>query len=101
MMQQCAGALLRGVGAAFARIWMVDADNTTLALCTSVGLYTHLDGPHARVTIGERKLGRIAATRQPLETNAFVVQQGVDVEWAQSHRIVSFAGYPLSFRIAW
>jgi PAS domain S-box-containing protein len=95
MMQQCAEALLRGLGAAFARIWMIEADTDTLVLCTSVGLYTHLDGSHARVKVGERKTGRIAATRKPLETNSFVSETGVDMEWAKTQGIVSFGGYPL------
>jgi signal transduction histidine kinase/CheY-like chemotaxis protein len=95
MMQQCAEALLRGVGAAFARIWMLEPTTDELVLCTSVGLYTHMDGPHSRVKVGERKLGRIAATRQPLETNSITTEPGVDVEWANAQGMVSFGGYPL------
>jgi signal transduction histidine kinase/CheY-like chemotaxis protein len=95
MMRQCAETLMRGVGAAFARIWMLEPDTDELLLSTSVGLYTHLDGPHSRVKVGERKLGRIAATRQPLETNSLTTEQDVDVEWAKAQGIVSFGGYPL------
>jgi signal transduction histidine kinase/DNA-binding response OmpR family regulator/HPt (histidine-containing phosphotransfer) domain-containing protein len=95
MMQQCAEALLRGAQAAFARIWMLEPATNELVLCTSVGLYTHLNGPHSRIRVGERKLGRIAATRQPLETNSMTSEQGVDVEWATAQGIVSFGGYPL------
>jgi signal transduction histidine kinase/CheY-like chemotaxis protein/HPt (histidine-containing phosphotransfer) domain-containing protein len=95
MMQQCAETLLRGVGAAFARIWMLEPDTGELLLCTSVGLYTHLDGPHSRVKVGERKLGRIAATRRPLETNSITTEQDVDGEWAKANGMVSFGGYPL------
>jgi len=95
MMHQCAEALLRGVRAPFARIWMIEANTDMLVLCTSVGLYTHLDGHHARVKVGERKLGRIAATRKPLESNSFAAEADVDVEWAKAQGIVSFGGYPL------
>ncbi|HTP34420.1 MAG TPA: response regulator, partial [Candidatus Acidoferrales bacterium] len=95
MMQACAEAILRGVGSAFARIWMLEQETDTLVLCASAGLYTHLDGPHSRVKVGERKLGRIAASRQPLETNAVEADQGFDVEWARAQGVVSFAGYPL------
>ncbi len=94
-MNECAGALLCGVGASFARIWVIEADTDTLVLCASAGLHTHLDGPHARVKVGERKLGRIAATRKPMETNSLVTEAGVDVEWANAQGIVSFGGYPL------
>jgi PAS domain S-box-containing protein len=95
MMQQCADALLRGIEAPFARIWMLDPDTDMLVLCTSVGMYTHIDGPHSRVRVGERKLGRIAITRKPLETNSLVNEPGVNVDWIKAHGIVSFGGYPL------
>ena len=39
---------MRGVNGAFTRIWMVEPGTDTLVLCTSVGLYTHLDGKHSR-----------------------------------------------------
>ena len=95
MMQQCAEALLRGVNAAFARIWMLEPETDTLVLCTSVGLYTHLDGSHSRVKVGERKVGRIAATRQPIETNSALTEPGIDSEWASAQGIVALGGYPL------
>jgi signal transduction histidine kinase/DNA-binding response OmpR family regulator/HPt (histidine-containing phosphotransfer) domain-containing protein/CHASE3 domain sensor protein len=94
-MKACAEAILRGVNGAFTRIWMVEPGTDTLALCTSVGLYTHMDGEHARVKIGERKLGRIAASRQPVETNQIQAEQGFDVRWAREQGMLSFAGYPL------
>jgi signal transduction histidine kinase/CheY-like chemotaxis protein/HPt (histidine-containing phosphotransfer) domain-containing protein/CHASE3 domain sensor protein len=94
-MQVCAEAVLRGVGGAFTRIWMLEAGSDTLVLCTSVGLYTNLNGTRARVKIGERKLGRIAASRKPLETNAIAAEPDVDVEWAKAQGIVAFGGYPL------
>jgi signal transduction histidine kinase/DNA-binding response OmpR family regulator/HPt (histidine-containing phosphotransfer) domain-containing protein len=94
-MQECAEAIMRGVNGAFSRIWMREPGSDDLVLGTSVGLYTHVNGSHARVKLGERKLGRIAASRQPLETNAVVDEPGVDVAWAKEEGIVSFAGYPL------
>jgi signal transduction histidine kinase/DNA-binding response OmpR family regulator/HPt (histidine-containing phosphotransfer) domain-containing protein/CHASE3 domain sensor protein len=95
MMQACAEAILRGVSTTFSRIWMLEPEGDTLILCASAGLYTHLDGPHAKIKLGEKKLGRIAISRQPLETNSIDAEQGFDTEWAQTKGIVSFAGYPL------
>ena len=95
MMQACAEAILRGVGSVFSRIWMLEPGAETLLLCASAGLYTHLDGSRARVKIGERKLGRIAASLQQLETNSLDADLGFDLEWSRSQGIVSFAGYPL------
>src|SRR5437763_8040791 len=94
-MQACAEAVMSGANGVFTRIWMVEPGTDMLVLGTSVGLHTNLDGEHSRVRIGERKLGRIAASRQPLETNAIQDESGVDVEWAKQNGIVSFAGYPL------
>jgi signal transduction histidine kinase/CheY-like chemotaxis protein/HPt (histidine-containing phosphotransfer) domain-containing protein len=95
MMQACAEATLRGVGGVFARIWMLEPETDTLVLCASAGLSTALDGSRARVKVGDRKVGRIAASRQPLETNSIDSESGVDVEWTRRNGIVSFAGYPL------
>ena len=95
MMQMCAEAILRGVGSAFGRIWTIEPGTDTLALCASAGLYTHLDGSRARVKVGERKLGRIAASRQPLETNSLDGEQGFDVAWAREKGVAAFGGYPL------
>ena len=95
MMKRCAEAVQAGAGTVFTRIWMLERDTNTLVLCTSVGLYTHVDGERARVPVGERKLGRIAMTGQPLESNDIGSEEGVDVEWVKSQGIVSFGGYPL------
>jgi signal transduction histidine kinase/DNA-binding response OmpR family regulator/HPt (histidine-containing phosphotransfer) domain-containing protein/CHASE3 domain sensor protein len=95
VMRTCAEAVLHGLGTAFTRIWMLEPATDTLLLCTSVGLYTHLDGPHSRVKVGEHKMGRIAASRQPLQTNSFAAEPGVDAAWARAQGIVSFGGNAL------
>ncbi len=43
MMQSCAEAILRGVGGAFARIWMLETGTDTLVLCASAGLSTNAE----------------------------------------------------------
>ena len=95
MMQSCAESVLRGVDGVFSRIWMLEPGTDTLVLCASAGLYTALNGSRARLKIGERKIGRIAATQQALETNAIGSEPGVDPEWVRLSGIVSFGGYPL------
>ena len=84
MMQSCAEAVLKGVHGALTRIWMIEPGTDTLVLCTSVGQYTHLNGEHARVKVGEHKLGRIAETRRPLETNLLQAEPGIDIQWART-----------------
>jgi PAS domain S-box-containing protein len=96
MMQMCAEAVVRGMATAFARIWMLDPAEDTLVLCASAGLYTHLDGPHARVKLsGSAKLGRIAKSREPLEVNSIQTEPDIDQAWAHAEGITSLGGYPL------
>jgi PAS domain S-box-containing protein len=96
MMQMCAEAVVRGMGTAFARIWMLDAAEDTLVLCASAGLYTHLDGGHAHLKAsGPTKLGRIARSREPLEINSVQSEPDIDHAWAQAQGMISLGGYPL------
>ncbi len=96
VLQRSAEAIVRHLDAAFARVWTLDEATGVLELRASAGLYTHLNGPHARVRLGEYKIGRIAESRQPLLTNAVTEDPNVsDPEWARRERMVAFAGYPL------
>lgn len=96
LLQGCTEALVRHLDAAFARIWCLDETKQVLNLCASSGLYTHLDGPHSRVPIGEYKIGLIAAERKPILTNTVNGDPLVhDQEWAKREGMVAFAGYPL------
>jgi PAS domain S-box-containing protein len=89
-------ALVRHLGAAFARIWTVDDDRLVLELQASAGIYTHLNGPHARVRVGENLVGKIAALRRSHVTNQVVGDVRVgDREWARRTGMVAFAGYPM------
>jgi PAS domain S-box-containing protein len=95
-LQRCCERLVHQVGVAFARVWTVLDDEQVLALSASAGLYTHLDGPHARVPIGAYKIGRIARDQRPLLTNTVLEDPNIrDPEWARREGMVSFAGYPL------
>lgn len=96
-LQPCVEAMVTHLDAAFVRIWTLDdTDPTILVLRASAGLYTHLDGPHGRIPIGQWKIGRIAAQRQPHLTNSVVDDPEIhDQEWARREGMVSFAGYPL------
>ncbi len=95
-LQGCCEILVRHLDVAFARIWTLDAEGETLILKASAGLYTHLDGPHARVPVGKFKIGRIAQNRQPHLTNDVAHDPNIsDPEWARREGMVAFAGYPL------
>lgn len=95
-LHQCVDALVRHLDAAFARIWMLDGDGRTLELQASAGMYTHLDGRHSRIALGDLKIGRIAQEKKPHLTNDLQNDTWVsDPDWAKKEKITSFAGYPL------
>ncbi|MGA2077092.1 MAG: PAS domain S-box protein [Terriglobia bacterium] len=95
-LQGCAEVLVRDIGAAFARVWVVNEKEKILELEASAGLYTHIDGGHARVPIGKFKIGRIAENGEPHLTNSVLEDSWVgDREWARREGMVAFAGYPL------
>src|SRR6185369_6498859 len=96
MLQLCAAALVRHLDAAFARIWLVNNEQQVLELAASAGLYTHLNGAHARIPVGSFKIGLIAAVQKPHLTNTVQTDERVsDKEWARREGMISFAGYPL------
>ncbi len=95
-LQQCAEILVRDIDAAFARVWTVNEEERVLELQASAGMYTHIDGGHARVPIGKFKIGRIAENGEPHLTNSVQEDSWVgDPEWARREGMVAFAGYPL------
>jgi PAS domain S-box-containing protein len=97
VLQACTEAVVHHLDAAFARIWVLDKAGETLELRASAGLYTHLDGPHGRVKLGEFKIGRIARNLQPHVSNSVTTDLEVgNPDWARREGMISFAGYPLT-----
>jgi len=95
-LQQCVEALVTHLDAAFARIWILNEREGILELQASAGLYTHLNGPHGRIPLGQFTIGRIARDRKPHLTNAVIGDpQVADQEWARREGMVAFAGHPL------
>jgi len=95
-LQRCAKAMVDHLDVAFARVWTIESDDV-LVLRSSAGLYTHLDGGHSRIPVGQFKIGRIASSVQPHLTNDVPNDPHVsDQEWAKREGMVSFAGYPLA-----
>ena len=96
MLKICAAAVVRHLDAAFARIWLLNEEEKVLELEASAGLYTHLDGRHARIPVGSYKIGLIAAEQRPHLTNAVPADERVsDQDWARREGMIAFAGYPL------
>lgn len=95
-LQLCAEALVQELGGAFARIWTLDAGEDVLQLQASAGMYTHIDGAHARIRVGEFKIGLIAAERKPHLTNQVIGDARIpQQEWVVREGMQAFAGYPL------
>ena len=91
MLQGCAEAMVRHLDVAFARIWTFNKAEHVLELQASAGMYTHTNGSHSRVPVGEFKIGLIAQERQPHLTNsvaddaASATRNGPDArEWSPS-----------------
>jgi PAS domain S-box-containing protein len=96
ILHNCADAVVRHLDAAFARIWTLSSDGRELELQASAGMYTHLDGAHSRISMGQHKIGQIAQERKPHLTNDAQNDPRVgDRDWARREKMIAFAGYPL------
>jgi signal transduction histidine kinase len=93
---RCAGAIVRNLDAALARIWTVDPAAQTLQLCASAGIDTRIDGDQAVLRFGDHKVGTIAEDGVPYLTNDVATDVNVgQSEWTEQEKLVAFAGYPL------
>jgi PAS domain S-box-containing protein len=96
MLQQFCQVVVDHLQAAFARIWLVNPAKDMLELKASAGLYTHIDGGHQYVPVGQFKIGLIAAEKKPHLTNDVFHDPRVgDPEWAKREGLIAFAGHPL------
>ncbi len=96
MLRRCVEVTVGRLDGAFSRIWTVDEAGSVLELQASAGIYTHIDGPLARIPVGCHKIGRIALERRPHLTNSVQGDPMVpEQEWAARRGMVAFAGYPL------
>ncbi len=96
MLDRVARAFVDHLDAAFARVWIYEEAGDVLELRASAGLYTHVDGAHARIPVGMFKIGRIAADREPHLTNDVLHDPRIsDPDWARREGMVAFAGFPL------
>ncbi len=95
-LQECAEIFVNSIGAAFTRVWTVNEVEKVLELQASAGMYTHIDGGHARVPLGRFKVGQIGQSGAPYFTNSLLQDPELeDRQWAQREDLVAFAGYPL------
>ena len=96
ILRGCTEAIVRHLDAAFARIWMLNQDESILELQASSGMYTRLDGSYSRISVGDLKVGLIAREKSAHFTNDVPNDLRVkDKSWAQRNGMVAFAGHPL------
>ena len=96
---QVTDGLVEKFDCAFARIWLLEPDQTALKLVASSGMYTHTNGSFARVPMGAYKVGKIAQNRVSFLSNNLSQEAWVgNREWAITNNIRGFAGYPLALK---
>jgi hypothetical protein len=98
IIQKCTESMINHLGAVFARIWILNKKDNVLHLTASAGKYTHIDGQHSRIPVGEKKIGMIAKTCKPHLSNAVIGDPAIsDQDWAKREGMCAFAGHPLIF----
>ena len=60
--------LVEKFDSAFARIWLLEPDQTILKLVASSDCYTHTNGSFARIPMGAYKVGKIAVWLDECQT---------------------------------
>jgi len=94
---------------ALARIWLVQPSENCLNLVASNGrsvvdpnvAWTRLEGNFRRIPLGVRKVGKIAATGQPIEApdlSLNIPDWIANPDWIRAEGIDGFGGQPLVFR---
>ena len=96
ILNRSAGALVRHLDAAHARIWTLNPHTDVLDLQSRAGTSTSLDDASSCIPVGELRLGWIASELRPYVTdNLSGDPLANDHEWAEREGIVAFGGYPL------
>ena len=95
-LQLCAESIVKNLDVAFVRIWVISKeDESLLELYASAGMYTHLDGNHSAVKIGEHCIGIIIQKKDPYLANKVNGDLTIaDQEWAIREGLIGFAAYP-------
>jgi PAS domain S-box-containing protein len=96
MLQTACEAVVQHLGVASAQVWLLEPEPSELCLRAMAGSYTHEEGRHARVPLGQFTIGRIAQERRPYTTNDLQhAPEAAAPGWALRAGMVSFAGFPL------
>ncbi|MGH9800684.1 MAG: PAS domain S-box protein, partial [Blastocatellia bacterium] len=69
MLQECTESAVENLGAAFARIWLLNEADHVLELQASAGMQIQANDLDASLAVGEFKIGKIAEEKTPHLTN--------------------------------
>jgi signal transduction histidine kinase/DNA-binding response OmpR family regulator/integral membrane sensor domain MASE1 len=90
-LENCVELMVSLLGVGLARIWTLEPDSDVLELQASAGM-TEIGDPNSwRIKIGESRIGKVAASREPCFENDRNSKSTNDSEM----RVQSFVGYPL------
>lgn len=97
-LQLTVDSLVKYFDATFARMWLLDKDNTNLVLKFSSGKYRNSNGEFSKVSIKlNSKIGTIVKRNKPVITNDVVNDPRIKYPtWAEKENLRSFAGYPIT-----
>ena len=101
MLQLSVEAVVRDLDGAFARIWTLDERRNVLKLQASAGFYTRPEDEQFRVPVCESEIGLIAEERKPYLDYLLNDNLITRIEWAREQKLISFAGYPSSWKGVW
>jgi PAS domain S-box-containing protein len=98
ILDRCANAFARHLGASFTRIWTVNGDAGFLELKASVGDCPPPNRPESRIAVGESDYRKIAKDRQTVWIEDVDIETDsipIDIAWTRAARLKSFVGFPL------
>jgi PAS domain S-box-containing protein len=96
MLNAACEAVVRQLGVASTRVWVLDRESGLLRLRGSAGRSPSQERTQAPLRPGELEIGRIAQERKPYITNDVRNDTVLsERDWAAREGLVSFAGYPL------
>ncbi|HKO65386.1 MAG TPA: GAF domain-containing protein [Candidatus Nitrosocosmicus sp.] len=97
-LQLTVDSLVKYFDASFARMWLLDKDNTNLILKFSSGKYRNSNGEFSKVSTKlTSKIGTIVKRNKPVITNDVVNDPRIKYPlWAEKEKLRSFAGYPIT-----
>lgn len=98
ILQQLTQMIVHHTDAVYARIWLLDEEDSVLKLSASAGFYAHLNNQQVRLMVGEGRIGAIASTKRSYVTHQITADSDVcDPEWARREGLTTFAGFPLIY----